>query len=114
MVDKLLSSKRNQETLTWIIGVILIFWPRTVDLGIFQAHDEKMRNRQSLDSFLAIAEGRWGDVYSSNFGATNLTWTRTVAKMIHYGWLRLQGVDVSLAEMVNYGPRFDPLPGAIR
>ncbi len=102
-----------QEIFTGIILLILIFVPRVTDLGLFQAHDEKMRNRQSLESYLAIVEGRWGDVYSSNFGATNLTWARTTAELLRFGWLRLQGITVSPAEAVNYGPDFDPLPNAI-
>ncbi len=99
--------------LIWVVLGILIFVPRVTDLGLFLGHDEEMRNHQSLDSFLAIAEGRLGDVYSSNFGGTNLTWARTGAKVLHFLWLRLRGVDVTLPEMVNYGPEFDPLPGAV-
>lgn len=112
-MKKLLSRQNLPEIIVGFSLILLIFIPRTINLGLFQAHDETMRNRQSLDSFQAIAEGRWGDVYSSNFGATNLTWARTVAKLLQYGWLRAQGVEVSLADMANYGPKFDPLPAAV-
>lgn len=112
-MKRLLSRQNLPEILISFILILLIFVPRIADLGLFLSHDEAMRNRQSLDSFQAIAEGRWGDVYSSNFGATNLTWARTAAKLLQYGWLRTQGVEVSLADMVNYGPKFDPLPGAV-
>jgi hypothetical protein len=113
MIVRYLSRKRIHEVSIWIILIVLTFVPRIADLGLFLGHDEKMRNRQSLESFLAIVEGRWGDVYSSNFGGTNLTWARTGAKVIHFLWLRLQGVTVELPDMVNYGPEFDPLPGAV-
>jgi hypothetical protein len=105
--------KRLQEVLIWGLLAFLIFAPRVANLGLFLGPDEEMRNRQSLDSFRAIAEGRWGDVYSSNFGGTNLTWARTAAKTLQFLWLRLQGVAISLPDMANYGPKFDALPGAV-
>ncbi len=113
MVQQSSAQKNIREVLIWAILVLLVFIPRTTDLGLFLGHDEKMRNRQSLESFLAIVEGRWGDVYSSNFGGTNLTWARTGAKISHFLWLRLQGVAVELPDMIDYGPEFDPLPGAV-
>jgi hypothetical protein len=113
MIEKISSHRRLQKVLTWGILIVLTFVPRMANLGLFLGHDEEMRNRQSLDSFLAIVEGRWGDVYSSNFGGTNLTWARTGAEVLRFLWLRLQGVDVSLPDMANYGPQFDPLPGAV-
>ena len=111
--NRISSHNRLQEILTWVVLAVLISVPRIANLGLFLGPDEEMRNRQSLDSFLAIAEGRWGDVYSSNFGGTNLTWARTGAKLLHFLWLRLQRIDVSLPDMVNYGAKFDPLPGAV-
>ena len=110
---KFFSNPKYQEFFVGAILLILIFVPRVTDLGLFQAHDEKMRNRQSLESYLAIIEGDWGDVYSSNFGGTNLTWMRTTAELLRFGWLRLQGIAVSPAEAVNYGPEFNPLPNAL-
>lgn len=104
---------KKQELFIIFILLVLIFLPRVANLGLYLAHDEKMRNRESLDSFVAIAEGRWSDVYSSNFGGTNLTWARTAEKVIHCGWLRLHGVQVALPEMVKYGPQYNPLPGAL-
>jgi hypothetical protein len=112
-ISKISSHRKFQEVLIWSVLALLIFVPRVTDLGLFLAHDEEMRNRQSLDSFLAIAEGRFGDVYSSDFGGTNLTWARTIAKVLQFFWLRLQGVTISLPDMVNYGPQLDAWPGAI-
>jgi hypothetical protein len=113
IVAKISSHKRLQEVLILGILALLIFVPRVADLGRFIGPDEEMRNRQSLDSFLAITEGRFGDVFSSDFGGTNLTWARTIAKVLQFLWLRLQGVAVSLSDVAKYGPAFDPLPGAI-
>ncbi len=101
------------ETIVGVALVALIFVPRTLDLALFQGHDETMRNRQSLDSFVALVEGRWGDVYSSNFGATNLTWAQTGYRLFHYVRLRLSGQPVTLTEIAHYGPDFNPLPGAL-
>jgi Dolichyl-phosphate-mannose-protein mannosyltransferase len=112
-ISKLSFHEKFQEVLIWSVLALLIFVPRVTDLGLFLGPDEEMRNRQSLDSFRAIVEGRWGDVFSSNFGGTNLTWARTGAKILQFVWLHLQGVAISLSDMVNYGPQFDPLPGAI-
>ena len=113
MIKGFFSRNKLGEVLIWLTLILLVFVPRVTDLGLFLGHDEKMRNRQSLESFEAIVEGRWEDVYSSNFGGTNLTWARTGAKVLHFLWLRLQGVAVELPDMVNYGPEFDPLPGAV-
>ena len=113
IVGKISSHKRLQEALIWGILALLIFVPRVADLGRFTGPDEEMRNRESLASFLAIAEGRWGDVYSAGFGGTNLTWARTVSKVLQFLWLRLQGVVISLPDMAKIGPAFDPLPGAV-
>jgi hypothetical protein len=111
--SKIPSQRRLQEALLCGLLALLIFVPRVANLGLFLGPDEEMRNRQSLDSFRAIAEGRWGDVYSSNFGGTNLTWARTAAKTLQFLWLRLQGVAISLPDMADYGPKFDALPGAV-
>ena len=106
-------NRKLQEVLIVAGLALLIFIPRLTDLGLFVGHDELMRNRQSRDSFVALAEGRWGDVYSSNFGATNLTWAKAAAETVRYVWLRWQGVNLTLAETIHYGPDIDPLPGAV-
>jgi hypothetical protein len=105
--------KHWPEMAVILILIILIFLPRTADLALFQGHDELMRNRQSLDSFQAVVEGRWGDVYSSNFGGTNLTWAQTGYRLFHYLRLRMLGETVTLSQMAEYGPDFNPLPGAL-
>jgi hypothetical protein len=106
-------SKHGTEIIVGLLLFLIIFVPRTADLGRFQGHDELMRNRESLDSFQALIDGRWGDVYSSNFGGTNLTWAQTGYRLYHFLRLRLLGEDVTLRDMANYGPDFNPLPGAI-
>ncbi len=112
-MSKIQFSKRLQVVLTWGILAVMVFVPRVTNLGLFLSPDEEMRNNLSHQSFLAIAEGRWGDVDSSIFGGTNLTWAETAAKIVQFLWLRLQGVSMALPDMVNYGPKYDALPGAV-
>ncbi len=107
------TNPKIQELLIIAILFPLIIIPRVTNLGLFLGHDEKMRNRQSHDTFLAITEGQWGDVESSNFGGTNLTWATVGAAVIRYAWLRGQGVPLSFKDVADYSPEFDPLSGAV-
>lgn len=108
-----ITQQKKQEFFIVFALVLLIFLPRVTNLGLFQGPDELMRNRQSSESFVAIAEGRWADVESYNFGGVNLTWAKTAQKLLQFGRLRLQGATITLAETIKYGPEFDPLPGAV-